>query len=88
MNCNEVKEAIENLRYLISGDCTDTQMDYVPEITLAIDALKKQKPEQPQTLIIDETSGVKYGNCACGEHIMDDEKYCSNCGQTIDWSDT
>ena len=41
------KEAIENLKYLISGDCCDTQMDYVDEIDMAIEALEKQIPKEP-----------------------------------------
>ena len=36
------QEAIENLEYLISGDCCDNQMDFIEEIDMAIEALKKQ----------------------------------------------
>ena len=34
------REAIESLEYLISGECTDTQMDYVDEIQMAITDMK------------------------------------------------
>lgn len=34
------REAIEALEYLISGECTDTQMDYVDEIQMAITDMK------------------------------------------------
>ncbi len=34
------REAIEALKYLISGECTDTQMDYVDEIKMAITDMK------------------------------------------------
>lgn len=34
------REAIEALKYLISGECTDTQMDYVDEIEFAIADMK------------------------------------------------
>ena len=34
------REAIEALKYLISGECTDTQMDYVDEIEMAITDMK------------------------------------------------
>ena len=44
------KEAIENLKYLISGDCCDTQMDYVDEIDMAIEALEKQIPKKPNDI--------------------------------------
>lgn len=39
-------EAIENLEYLISGDCCDTQMDYVEEIELAIAALREKRERE------------------------------------------
>ena len=51
------------------------------------EALEKQIPKKPKILKVHDISGYKYGECQCGEHIMDDEKYCSNCGQKIDWSD-
>lgn len=43
----KIQEAIENLKYLISGDCTDNQMDFVEEIEMAINALEKQIPQKP-----------------------------------------
>lgn len=33
-------EAIENLEYLISGECCDSQMDYIEEIEMAITDMK------------------------------------------------
>lgn len=35
-----MKEAIGCLKYLISGDCCDTQFDYIEEVELGIKALK------------------------------------------------
>ena len=43
------REAIANLKFLISDDCCDTQMDYIDEIELAITALEMQIPKQPIT---------------------------------------
>lgn len=43
----KIQEAIENLKYLISDDCTDNQMDFVEEIEMAINALEKQIPQKP-----------------------------------------
>lgn len=56
-------------------------------LEMAISVLGKQIPKKPKVLETDALSGYKYGNCSCGEHIMDDEKYCSNCGQAIDWGE-
>lgn len=40
------KEAIENLEYLISGECTDNQMAFIEEIEIAIDALQKLEQQK------------------------------------------
>lgn len=43
----KTQEAIENLKYLISGDCTDSHMGFVEEIEMAINALEKRTPKKP-----------------------------------------
>ena len=43
MNC---KEAIENLEYLISGECTDNQVAFTEEIEMAIDVLQKLEQQK------------------------------------------
>ena len=82
------EEAIENLKYLISDDCTDTQHDFVEEIKIAIEALEKQIPKKPLHM---------HKNYYCpickedGWMLWDDaipndmDKYCGMCGQAIDW---
>lgn len=42
----ELDEVIENLEYLVSDSCTDTQFDYVEEIEIATKSLKKQIPKK------------------------------------------
>lgn len=82
--------AIKNLRYLISGECCDTQMDYVEEIEMAIAALEKQEGKKPK-----ETGlmGVHIPACAsCNNPLMfitekARSEFCPKCGQRIDWSD-
>ena len=75
------EEAIENLKYLISDDCTDTQHDFVKEIKIAIEALEKQTPKKPYW---------EYGvwHCkSCGLDVFRDDFFCPICGQEIDWED-
>lgn len=91
-----INEAVENLRYLISDDCTDTQHDYADEIVLAIEVLEKQAPkniankqksECPEDTAIYGEQAI-FGKCpVCGslQNIMWDNAYCGNCGQHIDW---
>ena len=75
------EEAIENLKYLISDDCTDTQHDFVKEIKIAIEALEKQIPKKPYW-----ENGVWHCK-SCGLYIFSDEYFCPVCGQAIDWRD-
>ena len=75
------EEAIENLKYLISDDCTDTQHDFVKEIKIAIEAIEKQTPKKPYW---------EYGvwHCkSCGFDVFRDDFFCPICGQEIDWGD-
>lgn len=77
-----IKRAIDILKHgCIYRDALGSEA-----ISVAIEILEKQIPQKLKTLIIDRTSGVKAGHCVCGEYIMYYEKYCSNCGQAIDWS--
>ena len=82
------EEAIENLKYLISEDCCDTQMDYVDEIEMAIQALGKQVPKKPE-MYIGDYEFERWPICPkCkGELHPNGEKFCSDCGQAIDWSE-
>ena len=91
----KIGEAIENLKYLISGDCTDNQMDFVEEITMAIDALEKQTPKQPdyEGDGYDDSGNIIYDTWICpncGDRFeVDYEKqcHCPMCGQCIDWGE-
>lgn len=86
----ELNEVIENLEYLVSDSCTDTQFDYIEEIEIATKSLKKQIPMK-STEINDECG---YFECpACGDLIyadgarFEEHKYCLSCGQRLDWGD-
>lgn len=77
------EELIKNLQYLISEDYTDTQMDYVEEIEIAINAIDKQIPKKPNCKIY--TSDTR---CPiCNIPLCIGSNYCINCGQKIDWRD-
>ena len=90
-----IEEAIERLNYLISGDCTDNQMGFVEEITMAIDALEKQMPKKPdyEGDGYDDSGNLIYDTWICpncGDRYEVDyeiHSHCPMCGQAIDWSD-
>ena len=79
------EEVIENLKYLISDDCTDTQHDFVKEIKIAIEALEKQILKKPIEKYTDY-DGTEAGLCPfCNEGVDEEMNFCSYCGQAIDW---
>ena len=86
----KIQEAIENLKYLISGDCTDNQMDFVEEIETAINALEKQIPKKP---IQTEEQHIRYSMSyvcpLCRQYFSGTgiARYCYHCGQALDWND-
>lgn len=85
---NEVEKAMEYLKYFKENEygLGTTTLD------LAIQALEKQVGKVPLNIDIPE---YKYGavtaTCAkCGSIVdkpLTRDKYCSNCGQKIDWSE-
>lgn len=86
----KIQEVIENLKYLISDDCTDNQMDFVDEIEMAINALEKQRPKKPTPT--DEQHirySMSYVCPLCGHHFSGTgiASYCYHCGQALDWND-
>lgn len=76
----KIQEAIENLKYLISGDCTDNQMGFVEEIEMAINALEKQIPKNP--IINKRKIQCVNGHNQPTQHY----KYCPMCGQLMAWN--
>ena len=85
----KIQEAIENLKYLISGDCSYQQTDFIEEIEIAIDALEKQIPKKP---IATDEQHIRYSMnyiCPlCGKHFSGTgiASYCYHCGQALDWN--
>ncbi|MBQ9657275.1 MAG: hypothetical protein IJV31_00730 [Clostridia bacterium] len=68
-----IEEIIDNLKYMISGQCTDTQYDFQDEINFAIKNLKKEVPIKPI-----KTSDPRNGDeimicCECISIIKDGE---------------
>ena len=86
----KIQETIENLKYLISDDCSDNQTDFIEEIEIAIDALEKQIPKKP---IATDEQHIRYSMnyiCPlCGKHFSGTgiASYCYHCGQALDWND-
>lgn len=73
----------ENIQPIVGGKSLD----------IAISALEKQIPKKP---ILDTifSSGVKWWRCpVCNKIIVGcianrPQKYCDDCGQALDWSDS
>ena len=82
------KEAIKILEVAKTEVEWDYPLDYAIAIDTAIEALEKQIPKKPISLGEDIDRDV--GQCPNCKEIIDtyeDYKYCSDCGQAIDWSE-
>ncbi len=82
------KEAIKILEVAKTEVEWDYPLDYAIAIATAIEALEKQIPKKPISLGEDIDRDV--GQCPNCKEIIDtyeDYKYCSDCGQAIDWRD-
>ena len=80
------EKAIENLKYLISGECTGNQMDFIEEIEMTINALEKQIPKRPY-FDNDNDNGIYYKEYCptCNRTLFPNDDHC-RCGQAIDLS--
>lgn len=82
------KEAIKILEIAKAEVEWNYPLDYAVAIATAIEALEKQIPKKPISLGEDIDRDV--GQCPNCKEIIDtyeDYKYCSDCGQAIDWRD-
>lgn len=55
----------------------------------AIEAIEKQIPQTANDMrVLDKGDKYKYGKCpACGEGACNEMRFCSNCGQALEWND-
>ena len=85
MTNEELEEVLENLKYMISDDCTDCQWGFIDEIELAIQALEKQMSK-----MVNKKYAMSW--CPnCGD-IIDRRttkpiRYCIGCGQALKWEE-
>lgn len=82
------KEAIKILEIAKAEVEWNYPLNYAIAIDTAIEALEKQIPKKPISLGEDIDRDV--GQCPNCKEIIDtyeDYKYCSDCGQAIDWRD-
>ena len=84
---NQHKRDLANfIREFAEAEVLELRMSDEDWIELA-EALEKQIPKKPTNICI-RCGFVVEGLCStCGSAVLPEHKYCSNCGQTIDWSD-
>lgn len=87
-NNMNIEEIIDNLKYMISEQCTDTQYDFQDEINFAIRKLEKEVPIKPIRTKRPYNGDEIIICCECSSIVKDGEwsaKYCPNCSQKINW---
>ena len=88
MTPKEAIEIVENEKPCCGEKLIFTEEERYEALNMAISALEKQIPKKPISLGEDIDRDV--GQCPNCKEIIDtyeDYKYCSDCGQAIDWSD-
>ena len=83
----EIKEAIEAIK---SNKPTSGYTVLCESLDIAVSALEKQIPKKLR-VEVDNRHGVRslYYFCpSCNSFRMESRKYCSNCGQSLDWEET
>lgn len=93
----KTEEAVKGLKNLFDEYELDLPFtDSVEILNISIQALKKQIPKKPIDVC---TPVVKWGVCpnckgelnklSIGKNrVFENQKYCIDCGQALDWSDT
>lgn len=82
--CNLMNDAL-NFQRTDAGECSEA-------LQIAINALEKQiaKKVENKKYIFHKNSTLlkhKYGECPVCKTMQEDDEYCANCGQKLDWSD-
>lgn len=90
------QEAIENINNILYSDyLCDESIDYqlttddIKCLEMSKEALEKQIPKKTTKRQYVPNGTLIYGHCPnCDWFTENFFKYCRNCGQALDWSDT
>ena len=85
MNYSEV---IKHFKSLQKRYTTEHNGKMCEKVQLALEALEKQIPKKPNGKFNVPNYVLAYGICpSCGLGVNSDMKFCSECGQAIDWGE-
>ena len=94
MTIEEAKKRLEELiqdrkSFICGGDDGIYKKD-IEALKKAVEVLEKQIPKKPIRLPANHPFYYEAGDCpTCGVSVyISDNKYCLQCGQALDWSDT
>lgn len=80
------EEAIKTIQVAIAEVEWEYPLDYSVAFETAIEALEKQIPKK--VIFQSGFKGLRYCPCCNVRFIGWGMKYCGECGQALDWSDT
>lgn len=81
MTVQEAHEYLEDFQRIMTQHREAYSKKLIEANGQAISALEKQMPKKPS-----ETDKARCIHCGCV--VKRDERFCKNCGQALDWSDT
>lgn len=81
------EEAIKHFKSLQKRYTKEHNGRMCEKVNLALEALEKQMPKKPKDKFTVPYDILAWGICPyCGEGVNSDMKFCSECGQALDWS--
>ncbi|MGN1138293.1 MAG: hypothetical protein ACI4RM_02510 [Ruminococcus sp.] len=81
------QEAIETIEIAIAEVECEYPMNYAVAFEVAINALKKQIPNEVKSKA-SEIDGFTDNTCpVCNGYLLSETNNCSYCGQALDWGD-
>lgn len=93
MTKEEARELIK-WHYDYEKEKIDTLDETIPEFEIAIECIEKQIPKKPINSYIQTNiaTRIRVSVCpVCKSHLIitaiEQQKYCDNCGQSIEWSE-
>ena len=82
------EEAIKTIEVAITEVEWNYPMDYAVAFKMAISALEKQIPKKVNISLKGTTGWNTKCHCPICHSMVSHGKYCSNCGQALDWGES
>ena len=82
------QEAIEIITNAVQGDGTKVTAEQDEALAIVQKATKKRIPREPKIIGSPADYNKRCPNCNERVDVFQDNRFCQECGQALDWSDS